>query len=255
LFVKKIEYPSDTTEGADANAESGTFTASSQSADFVDAEVQVGHPAILATGITITVNYASDTVTNTITANSAADAGSMASSVATRINSSAIPALGATAASGVVTITTNDLTQAITGITVSFDEQSTQTGRNAVLRTSGGNEISGTSAAPAETNTLNTVTNAERPYATNEFDLNKVFPIVANEVNILAEDFGYAFKADPTADPVVNGDSYTSYVERIQLPIDNSVEYNKAISYIQLLVDSGDIKVKMAGMDSPGKIL
>jgi hypothetical protein len=253
LFVKKIEYPSDTTEGADANAESGTFTASSQSADFVGAEVQVGHPAILATGITITVNYASDTVTNTITANSAADAGSMASSVATRINSSAIPALGATAASGVVTITTNDLTQAITGITVSFDEQSTQTGRNAVLRTSGGNEISGTSAAPAETNTLNTVTNAERPYATNEFDLNKVFPIVANEVNILAEDFGYAFKADPTADPVVNGDSYTSYVERIQLPIDNSVEYNKAISYIQLLVDSGDVKVKMAGMDSPGE--
>jgi hypothetical protein len=115
-----------------------------------------------------------------------------------------------------------------------------------------GNDLAGSSEAVSALEIdLKGFTDGDRPYATNEFNLSKFFPIVANSTDVVAEGFGFAFKADPPNS--VNGIAYTSYVERIQLPVDNSVEYQKSISYVQLLVENGNVNVKVNGMDSPGK--
>lgn len=115
-----------------------------------------------------------------------------------------------------------------------------------------GNDLAGSGEAVSALEIdLKSFTDGDRPYATNEFNLSKFFPIVANGTDVVAEGFGFAFKADPPNS--VNGIAYTSYVERIQLPVDNSVEYQKSISYVQLLVENGNVNVKVNGMDSPGK--
>ena len=115
-----------------------------------------------------------------------------------------------------------------------------------------GNDLAGSGGAVSALEIdLKSFTDGDRPYATNEFNLSKFFPIVANNTDVVAEGFGFAFKADPPNN--INGIAYTSYVERIQLPVDNSVEYQKSISYVQLLVENGNVNVKVNGMDSPGK--
>jgi hypothetical protein len=149
-----------------------------------------------------------------------------------------------------MTITTNDLTQRIKSFSFTFDEQTTQGGRNSVSRTNG-NNIAGSGAVPTSSFVGVDNIDDDRPYPTNEFNLNKFYPIVANQTSILAEGFGYTFNADPPND--VAGTPYSSFVERIQLPIDNSVEYKKNVSYVQALVDEGNVLVKFKGSDSPGE--
>jgi len=251
IYVKKVEYGTSVTGDASSATAGTNFDANTgASGNFIPADVQIGHPIISPTTITVQVQYATSTINQDVVLNSAGNADSMATGVANIFNSSAVPALSASSSGSVLTITTNDLTQQINNITFTFDEQTTQGNRNSVSRTNG-NNIAGSGGTPVTTLALNTVTDADRPYPTSSFNLNKFYPIVANQTSILCEDIGYAFNADPPNN--TDGTAYTSYVERIQLPIDNSVEYKKAISYIQLLVENGNVKVKISGTDAPGK--
>jgi hypothetical protein len=251
VYIKKVEYGSGVT-GNTLSAVAGTnFNADTNvSTNFIPADIQIGHPTINPTSITARVEYASSVVSQLVTLPSEGNSNSMATELASILNSSAVPALSATSAGSTLTITTNDLTQQINNITFLFDEQTTQNERNSVSRTNG-NDIAGSGAIPSTTLALDTVTDSDRPYPANSFNLNKFYPIVASQTSIVCEGIGYAFNADPPNNVV--GASYDSYVERVQLPIDNSVEYKKAISYIQLLVEDGNVKVKISGTDAPGK--
>jgi len=251
VFVKAVAYGSGVTGSASSAATGTNFdAASNKSGNFIPADIQIGYPVINPTSITVAVQYANTTVSQSTILPSAGNSDSMASGLASILNSSAVPALSATSAGSILSITTNDLSQQINNITFTFDTQTTQGGRNSVSRTNG-NNIAGSGAIPSTTLALDTVTDADRPYSANSFNLNKFYPIVANQTSILCEGIGYTFNADPPNSVV--GSPYNSFVERIQLPIDNSVEYKKDISYVQLLVDEGNLLVKFKGSDSPGE--
>jgi len=251
VYIKKVEYGSGVTGNASSAVAGTNFNADTNvSTNFIPADIQIGHPTINPTSITARVEYASSVVSQLVTLPSEGNSNSMATELASILNSSAVPALSATSAGSTLTITTNDLTQQINNITFLFDEQTTQNERNSVSRTNG-NDIAGSGAIPSTVLALDTVTDSDRPYPANSFNLNKFYPIVASQTSIVCEGIGYAFNADPPNNVV--GSSYDSYVERVQLPIDNSVEYKKAISYIQLLVEDGNVKVKISGTDAPGK--
>lgn len=251
VFVKAVAYGSGVTGSASSAAAGTNFdAASNKSGNFIPADIQIGYPTINPTSITVAVQYANTTVSQSTTLPSTGNSDSMATNLAAILNSSAVPALSATSAGSILSITTNDLSQQINNITFTFDAQTTQGGRNSVSRTNG-NNLAGSGTAPSTTLALDTVTDADRPYSISSFNLNKFYPIVANQTSILCEGIGYTFNADPPNS--VTGSSYNSFVERIQLPIDNSVEYKKNISYVQLLVDEGDLLVKFKGSDSPGE--
>jgi len=257
VFVKKVEYGSGVT-GSSSSATAGTNfdAASNKSTNFVPADVRIGYPTINPTSVIATVIYenketlAETPVIQSVTLTSAGNSDSMASGLASVLNSSAVPALSASASGSVMTITTNDLTQRIKSFSFTFDEQTTQGSRNSVSRTNG-NNIAGAGSIPTSSFVGVNNIDDDRPYPTNEFNLNKFYPIVANQTSILAEGFGYTFNADPPNN--VAGTTYSSFVERIQLPIDNSVEYKKNVSYVQALIDEGNVLVKFKGSDSPGE--
>ncbi|MDA7496072.1 hypothetical protein N8457_00120 [bacterium] len=257
VFVKKVEYGSGVT-GSSSSATAGTNfdAASNKSTNFVPSDVRIGYPTINPTSVIATVIYENKEtlvetpVVQSVTLTSAGNSDSMAAGLASVLNSSAVPALSASASGSVMTITTNDLTQRIKSFSFTFDEQTTQGGRNSVSRTNG-NNIAGSGAVPTSSFVGVDNIDDDRPYPTNEFNLNKFYPLVANQTSILAEGFGYTFNADPPND--VAGTPYSSFVERIQLPIDNSVEYKKNVSYVQALIDEGNVLVKFKGSDSPGE--
>ena len=255
IYVSEVAYPAGTV-GATGNAATGTFTASSQSSNFTVAQSTIGHPIINESVLTLAVGYSNGTtVTENIQFSDASDATAMATSFNSTINSASIEAFEASRDGTTVTISITDFTVGVDSITLTFDEQTESGNRNTVSRTNGNNLGTGgsTQAEPLGTTTgLKTTTNAERPYANTEFDLTRLHPVVASSSKIFAEGFGFTKGADPTANPVVAGTPYTSYVERQQLAVDNSVEYKKDISYIQLLLETGNVSVKMKGADAPG---
>jgi hypothetical protein len=251
-FVKAISYAGLTDQSA--VVPSGTFTVSSQSTNFVTTQSQVGHPEVLPTMITLSIDYESATdASEVITVSNTASAATMANDFKNRINSAAVQGLQASIPEGstsTVQIQSTDYNVAINNISITFDEQSDVNNIAHVSRTSG-NNISGSNSAPSiNIATLKTRTDSERPYPEDNFNLSKFYPVVANATTTVAEGFGYAFQADPANNDT--GIAYRSYVERIQLPIDNSVEYKKNVSYVQMLVDEGNIDFRISGSDAPG---
>ena len=251
-FVKAISYAGLTDQSA--VVPSGTFTVSSQSTNFVTTQSQVGHPAVLPTMITLNIDYENAIDANeVITVSNTASASTMANDFKNRINSAAVQGLQASIPEGstsTVQIQSTDYNVAINSISITLDEQSDSSNIAHVSRTSG-NNISGVNAAPSiNIATLQIRTDSERPYPEDNFNLSKFYPVVANATTTVAEGFGYAFKADPPNNDT--GIAYRSYVERVQLPIDNSVEYKKNVSYVQMLVDEGNINFRISGSDAPG---
>jgi hypothetical protein len=179
----------------------------------------------------------------------------MASNVNSTINGNTIESLESTIDGSTVTVSITDYTVGVDSITFEFDEQTESGNRNTVSRTNG-NNLGTAGVAQTEpsatTSSLNTKTDADRPYPTGKFNLSLHYPILASKTKVVGQGFGYTRNADPTADPVVDGTAYTSYVERQQLPIDGSVEYKKDVSYVQLLLDQGNVGIKIKGLDSPG---
>ena len=255
IYVKEVAYPAGTI-GATGNAATGTFTASSQSSNFTAAESVVGHPAINKSVLTLTVNYSDGrNVSENITLDNGAASTAMATNVNDTINGASVESLESSISGSTVTVSITDYTVGVDSITFEFDEQTESGNRNTVSRTNG-NNLGTAGVAQTEpsatTTSLNTKTDADRPYPTDKFNLSLHYPLLASKTKVFAQGFGYTRGADPTADPVVAGTAYTSYVERQQLPVDNSVEYKKDISYVQLLLSKGNVGVKIKGLDAPG---
>ena len=118
VYVKKVEYGAGVS-GSSSSATAGTnFNADTNiSGNFIPAEVQIGHPNVLGTTITISVDYETSVVSQSIQLSSAANPDNMATSIANLIDSAAVPALAASASGAVLTVTTNDLSQQINNIT------------------------------------------------------------------------------------------------------------------------------------------